>query len=615
MPVLLTWWARPATTNQYDSYGDLVAVTDQEDNKTLFKYNSNHGLVDIIDPRGVGVARNIYDDEGRLVAIVDADGNRVDFTHDGDARQEVVNDRLGNVTVYEYDVDGNVVSKTNALGNKTTYTYDARGNKLTETDPLGNTTTYTYDALNRLATVSDPDGGVTAYTYDAVGNRASITYPNTTVTQYTYDALNRLTNLLNRTGGGSTISSYAYTLGPAGNRTRVVEDTGRIVDYTYDALHRLIRETITKRADVTTIDYMYDPVGNRLTKAVATTTGTTTTTYVYDNNDRLITETVAVARLTTPQGEVQYASFSRPSAAAPYMRDGFLTVSLLCLLVPLAITWVKVSHLGRRARRQRSCISALCVFLIPMFVLGADSVLAIDRQATLYTAMTATGLMQLPGPTMYTYAYDNNGNTTSRTDGIDTDTYIYDYENRLTSANIQLGSTPGPVSYTYDAEGIRTSKSAGGTTTSFLVDKNRPFAQVLVETAGATTVSYVHGDDLISMKRSTGTSYYLYDGQMSTRQLTNPAQTVTDTYTYDAFGIELYHTGTTVNNYKYTGEQYDPNMGFYYLRARYYNQGTGRFVTMDPFPGTVFDPMSLHKYLYAHANPVMNLIRVGDSRW
>jgi RHS repeat-associated protein len=241
-----------------------------------------------------------------------------------------------------------------------------------------------------------------------------------------------------------------------------------------------------------------------------------------------------------------------------------------------------------------------------MFVLSADNVWAINRQAIVYETMTAAGLTQLPAPTSHTYTYDNNGNTISRTNGVGTDTYTYDYENRLASANIQLGSTPGPVSYTYDADGIRTSKTSGGSTTNYLVDKNRPSAQVLVETTGATAVSYVHGDDLISMKRPTGTSYYHYDGQMSTRKLSNASQVTTDSYTYDAFGIELDHTGATVNDYKYTGEQYDPNMGFYYLRARYYSQEVGRFTTEDPFSGRIFDPISLHKYLYAHADPVMH---------
>lgn len=33
---------------------------------------------------------------------------------------------------------------------------------------------------------------------------------------------------------------------------------------------------------------------------------------------------------------------------------------------------------------------------------------------------------------------------------------------------------------------------------------------------------------------------------------------------------------------------------------------TGTFTTMDTYQGSIFDPTSLHKYLYANANPVMN---------
>jgi len=96
---------------------------------------------------------------------------------------------------------------------------------------------------------------------------------------------------------------------------------------------------------------------------------------------------------------------------------------------------------------------------------------------------------------------------------------------------------------------------------------------------------------------------------MSTRALTDanvdPALVaVTDTYTYDAFGVLVASTGTTANAYRYTGEQYDANVGFYYLRARYYNQGVGRFVSADPFLGCNVDPVSLHRYLYANADPV-----------
>jgi len=91
---------------------------------------------------------------------------------------------------------------------------------------------------------------------------------------------------------------------------------------------------------------------------------------------------------------------------------------------------------------------------------------------------------------------------------------------------------------------------------------------------------------------------------MSTRQLSDGSGQVIDTYTYDAFGLLLNRTGATENNYLYTGEQYDPNCGFYYLRARYYNASVGRFLTMDTWKGSVFEPYSLHKYLYCEGNPV-----------
>ena len=108
----------------------------------------------------------------------------------------------------------------------------------------------------------------------------------------------------------------------------------------------------------------------------------------------------------------------------------------------------------------------------------------------------------------------------------------------------------------------------------------------------------------IRQTRDSVTSYYHYDGLGSTRELTSSAGIVTDEYTYDAFGNLLDKSGVTVNTHLYTGEFFDSHLGFYYLRARYMNPQVGRFVTMDTFAGIIRDPYSLHKYLYAHANPV-----------
>ncbi len=115
---------------------------------------------------------------------------------------------------------------------------------------------------------------------------------------------------------------------------------------------------------------------------------------------------------------------------------------------------------------------------------------------------------------------------------------------------------------------------------------------------------------------ASGTTFYGYDGHGNVRFLTGTAGTVGNTYQFDAFGMPVASTGTTANTYLYSGERFDGNLNLYHLRARYYNQATGRFETMDPGrsqsccalqasqPGNIFYPGTLHKYIYAANNPV-----------
>lgn len=92
------------------------------------------------------------------------------------------------------------------------------------------------------------------------------------------------------------------------------------------------------------------------------------------------------------------------------------------------------------------------------------------------------------------------------------------------------------------------------------------------------------------------------------------------TYEYDAFGNQITHTGTTPNNYLYRGEQWDPDLNLYYLRARYYNPLSGRFMSRDPNnpqligPDKIpIDPRMLHKYLYAEGDPVNGVDPTGRA--
>jgi RHS repeat-associated protein len=207
--------------------------------------------------------------------------------------------------------------------------------------------------------------------------------------------------------------------------------------------------------------------------------------------------------------------------------------------------------------------------------------------------------------------YDANGNVLS-TGGM---TYTYDSENHMTSAT----GNGKVVTMVYDAFGNRVSKTVNNVTTQYLVEDDvnpTGLPQVLEEVEnGAAVRTYTYGLQRISESQMVSgtwtTSFYGYDGAGSVRQLTNSAGAVTDEYEYDAFGNSFTKQGTTPNNYMYRGEQYDSDLNLYYLRARYYNPQTGRFLSRDPEDGNPTDPKSLHKYLYAGGDPVNMIDPMG----
>jgi len=116
--------------------------------------------------------------------------------------------------------------------------------------------------------------------------------------------------------------------------------------------------------------------------------------------------------------------------------------------------------------------------------------------------------------------------------------------------------------------------------------------------------TYNRADVLISQVREDVTSYYLFDGHGDVRALINEEGRISDKYRYNAYGELVERSGETENHYLYTGEYYDGTSNLYYLRARYMNPSTGTFISMDTYEGSIYDPDTLHKYLYANGNPV-----------
>ena len=83
----------------------------------------------------------------------------------------------------------------------------------------------------------------------------------------------------------------------------------------------------------------------------------------------------------------------------------------------------------------------------------------------------------------------------------------------------------------------------------------------------------------------------------------------------DEFGSQIFNQGTTQNVYRYTGQQSDADSGLQYLRARYYEPSTGRFITKDPKNGDPKDPASLNLYVYCQNNPINYSDPSGYFKW
>jgi RHS repeat-associated protein len=225
----------------------------------------------------------------------------------------------------------------------------------------------------------------------------------------------------------------------------------------------------------------------------------------------------------------------------------------------------------------------------------------LSQSSTMPGIPSATFAYDADDRILSTESYDNDGNTIVS----GARTFKYDFENRLKSMN------NGAVTIQYDGDGNRMAKTVNGTTTKYLVDDLNPtgYAQVVEELVnGSVQRTYTYGLQRISQNQLVSgnwtASFFNYDGFGSVRMLTDATGAVTNTYDYDGWGNIVSSTGSTPNLYLYRGEQYDPDLQLYYLRARYFNPLTGRFLTKDPLNGQIFDPRTLHKYLYAGGDPI-----------
>jgi RHS repeat-associated protein len=93
----------------------------------------------------------------------------------------------------------------------------------------------------------------------------------------------------------------------------------------------------------------------------------------------------------------------------------------------------------------------------------------------------------------------------------------------------------------------------------------------------------------------------------SVRSVSDNTPAILESRLYAPYGDILPYgsgsVGTSQTSYGFTGEQTDNN-GLVYLRARYYDPTIGAFTALDPFEGSVHNPMSLNGYSYVKGNPI-----------
>jgi RHS repeat-associated protein len=124
------------------------------------------------------------------------------------------------------------------------------------------------------------------------------------------------------------------------------------------------------------------------------------------------------------------------------------------------------------------------------------------------------------------------------------------------------------------------------------------------DSAGNALAENLFGNRQISRQQGGAKSYLHIDASLNVRQLTDATGTISDSYSYDAFGNILTEAGTSNNPYRFAGERMGQVEGLTYLRARYYEPESGLFISRDPFAGVPEVPVTLHRYTYGFQNPV-----------
>lgn len=654
------------TTYRYNANGTLKDITDGNNKAVSFDYKPNTLLNTFTDLNGVITTFSSYDTNGNVLQLKVKDTNSKElptsFAVDALNRLTKVTKFTtafpDNITKFAYDLKGNRTSVIDAETHesKYEYRYDGQVTKITDpklkdtilaygptgcpscgggidklsaiTDAKTHTTNYYYDQLGRLEHETDPLNKSIRYTYYDSGKVKekidSSNVPEKTLITYTYDNLGRLTNKHYLDGSDETYGydpkgnlqtatnqniGYTFDYYANGWLKSVTDSTGKIVSYDiYDGIGQRKQVTILKgNADQRQISYDYD-AANRL-RTITSPAGT----FTYGYNDPLGRR----KNLTYPNQTVadyDYDDLDRLTSLTHSISGG-------SAFLVYGYTHDQVGNRKTRTGTSPQSYDYDEVYRLKQAVTtkGTEN-FTYDEVGNRQTGPGAkdTGYAynaanQVTTGRKLQYTYDDYGNQKTRVvpNALEKSwTLDWDYENRLSKAEMIKGTERRTVTFKYDPLGRRIEKKmvtiidgiTKNYTFSYLYD-NEDIVQETLTTDTTTTKTYfTHGpgiDEPLALERGGSFYYYHADGLGSIAAITNAARQVVQSYDYESFGLVKPST-TFANSYTFTGREWDKETGLMHYRGRAYDMREGRFVSRDPasYNG------GINLYGYTFQNPI-----------
>jgi RHS repeat-associated protein len=613
----------------YDDNGRLASFTNRSGKTTSVAFNGNDAPTQITDPLGQSYKFQ-YDARGQVSGLSDPTGVSTAFTYDGDGNVIRITDATGQSQGATYDAEGRQTSYTDPLGRVTQFHVDKMGHLVGMTTASGAVYTRTFNGMDRVTSLVDPDGLTSTYGFDPRGMLNQIVYPGSRTLKLTWDDTDNLTTLTDPLG-----SLWQRTYDNASRLLSEKDPAGNTVTYGYDASDHVNAVSYPGGS----VQITYDNSGNVISKAFS---GGLNLTYTYDDSGRpsggsglaishdangdvsgsnglTITRDGAgrLASVTYAPGKTVNYSYDK-RALLTTVSDWAGGVTSFAYDVAQQLISVTRSNgvvtqftydLDGRLASRSDVLSGT--------ILGSISVTrAPSGRITSENRQVPQGPEPAPGTLGLQYDSAQQLATGAKYDGlgrISNDAllaYQWDAASRLTS----YSGSSGHASFTYDAFGGRTSRTGSdGQTLNYLLNYGLPLvAPAVVRNSGGELRYYVflpNGGLLYSLEaKDNSRRFFHFDFTGSTTFLTDDAGAVTDSYGITPYGESVTHNGPSTNPFTYLGQlgvMQEESTGLYYMRLRYYDSSTARFLSRDP--EEVIDPVHVNPYQYSSQDPLSHV--------